>query len=238
MIANSAGSKVFEGDGFQYYHIKGFIWPNLIFDTPFHKEKALDTLNRIHEKMNCDAMPNLLICSPPDMPISGLNFLKKHYKKHGYWTAMYMGLDKAIEELCIPNFVINQASQKPAIEEWCELLAYNSKGKEIDQQLFCNMAKHKDCRFYTAYIENKPVATCWAYHYKNSLGLYAITTHPDFCGRGIASEITRHAMRIAKKEQLDAVFLQATTAAISLYHKIGFAQAGQLEVFDLQEKFE
>lgn len=236
LIADAAGSKVHNGKGFQYYYIDGFIWPNLIFNTPFHKEKALDTLGHIHKKIQHESIPNLLICSPPSMPASGLDYLKQHYKKYGYWTAMYIHLDRIIEPIHIPSLKIKRAQDKTEIQEWCGLLSSNSNDIHINEELFYNMAKNNTCRFYTAYIDHKAVATCWAHHYKNSLGLYAISTHKNYCGRGIASEITKHAMQIAKNEQLDAVFLQATDAAISLYNKIGFLQAGQLEVFDLSQK--
>lgn len=236
VIAEAAGSKVFRDLGFQYYYIEGFIWPNLIFGTNLHQEKTLDVLHTIHQKSKKGNIPNLLMCSPPAIPKSGIDCLKKSYKKYGHWTAMFISLEEPIEYKEIENFCIKRASNEKEINEWCELLSTSSPGKYIDRELFYKIAQQNACRFYTGYINNKAVATCWAHHYNDSLGLYAISTDPNFCKKGIASEITKHAMCIAKKEGLSATYLQATEAAISLYCKIGFTKAGKLEVFDLQQK--
>lgn len=82
--------------------------------------------------------------------------------------------------------------------------------------------------FFLGYIEGEPVATVEVTLGGGVAGLYNVTTHENWRGRGIASAMTLHALLAARKSGAAAAVLQAADAGIGVYRRLGFKPFGEI----------
>ena len=59
-------------------------------------------------------------------------------------------------------------------------------------------------------------------------GLYNITTHAGWRGRGLATAMTLHALHEAHRSGAGAGVLQAAAAGIGVYRRLGFEAFGEI----------
>ena len=231
IVTEAASYDLVKTEDFRYFMIEGYIWPNLIFSVAFDTDISTAALDLLQKHISEKKAPARILCTP-STPETTRSYLRERFEHYIFWTAMSMPLHKAIPTINIPGFSVRKVQLAEDLAQWCDMLY---TGKEISTDLFVNIARDPKCHFYIGYIHNEPVATCWAIHHNNSIGLYAISTKKAYSGRGIASEITCYALRKAKAEGITLAHLQATHQAVSLYHKIGFSSEGILDVFQLNK---
>jgi ribosomal protein S18 acetylase RimI-like enzyme len=82
--------------------------------------------------------------------------------------------------------------------------------------------------FYVGYLHGEPVATAEATVHGETVGLFNIATRAAFRGRGIGSMLTWQPLRDAKAAGCDLAVLQAASAGVGLYHRLGFVTFGEI----------
>lgn len=87
-----------------------------------------------------------------------------------------------------------------------------------------------DCpqQFFLGFMKGMPVATLEATLAGGVAGLYNITTHASWRGRGLASTMTLHTLQEAHRRGAGAGVLQAAAAGIGVYRRLGFEAFGEI----------
>ena len=88
-------------------------------------------------------------------------------------------------------------------------------------------------KLFLAYFDGKPVATSLLFTYKNSAGIYYVSTLPAYRNKGFGLMITRAAMQAAKKACFKNVILQATSLGAQVYIRAGFKECCRADVYKL-----
>lgn len=86
-------------------------------------------------------------------------------------------------------------------------------------------------QFFLAYDDNKPVGAAILSSLNNEAGLYWDGVLPEYRNRGIASELVKYRMNIAKNKGHKTICSQNMSTSKSYYQKIGFKPAGSLPLY-------
>jgi ribosomal protein S18 acetylase RimI-like enzyme len=84
---------------------------------------------------------------------------------------------------------------------------------------------------YLGYFEGEPVATAEATVAYGTAGLYNISTHPRYRGRGIGSLMTWWPLNDARAHGSDLGVLQAAPDGVGVYRRLGFRAFGDITEF-------
>ncbi|WP_433537878.1 GNAT family N-acetyltransferase [Micromonospora sp. CA-249363] len=84
-------------------------------------------------------------------------------------------------------------------------------------------------------VDGRMVGTCTLSLGTDVGALYCIATHPDHRRKGIASALTREALRITRETGLRIATLQASSEGEPVYRKIGFDTVTRYRLYQLPE---
>ena len=92
---------------------------------------------------------------------------------------------------------------------------------------------HSNQHFYIGYLNGKPAGVCLTIHIKNLLGIYAVTTLPEFRRKGVSVSIMKKAVADAMSTGIDGVTLQvfSGTYAERFYKELGFEIAFSCDIY-------
>ena len=99
---------------------------------------------------------------------------------------------------------------------------------------FAKEAENNCARYLVLCEDGKPVAYAGVWFVLDEGQITNIAVHPDHRRKGYGAAITRALLRHAKDAKLESVSLEvrvSNTAAIELYKKAGFAEAGRRKGF-------
>lgn len=82
-------------------------------------------------------------------------------------------------------------------------------------------------------IDGRIVGTCTVSLGSDVAALYCVATDPEFRQRGVATELTQEALRIARRAGRQIVTLQASEAGARVYQRVGFRTVGDYRLFRL-----
>jgi ribosomal protein S18 acetylase RimI-like enzyme len=88
-------------------------------------------------------------------------------------------------------------------------------------------------KLFLAYIDGIPAATSSLFTYKNSAGIYYVSTIPAYRNKGCGLRITQAAMQSAKESGFKDVILQATSLGAKVYIRAGFKEYCHAEIYKL-----
>jgi GNAT superfamily N-acetyltransferase len=89
-------------------------------------------------------------------------------------------------------------------------------------------------RWHGAHVEGEPVACVGTIAVGDDCCVTGVATVPEHQGRGIAGWLLRRALTAARAEGLRTASLQATKAGAPLYERLGFADFGYVEMWELR----
>jgi len=89
-------------------------------------------------------------------------------------------------------------------------------------------------RWQGAFAEGEPVGCLGAIAVGDDLCITGVATPPEQQGRGIAGWLLRRALAEAQEEGMRTASLQATKAGAPLYERLGFADFGFVEMWELR----
>lgn len=84
--------------------------------------------------------------------------------------------------------------------------------------------RDEQCTYLAGYLDGRMVATTLLLVAHEVAGIYCVTTHADYRGRGCGRTMTLSAMAEARRQNLPVVSLQATPDGLPLYRSIGFEE--------------
>lgn len=78
------------------------------------------------------------------------------------------------------------------------------------------------------------VATGLLYCFEETAGLYSITVHPEWRGKGLGTRLTQLLLRFAQQAGCKTAVLQSSLAGQSIYLRLGFKQTGSAPFYSLE----
>ena len=90
------------------------------------------------------------------------------------------------------------------------------------------MAAAAALRCYVARAEGRVISSAVAMRDGSAVGLWNVATLPDARRRGAATAVTISALDDARSDGYGLAVLSSTAAALSLYRRLGFREAGEL----------
>lgn len=85
---------------------------------------------------------------------------------------------------------------------------------------------------YLAMIDGQPMACLGAFDHDGDCGIYFVATVPEARGRGLASALLRQTLVEARDRGCATSSLQATAAGFPIYERIGYLDAGAIEMWE------
>jgi hypothetical protein len=137
------------------------------------------------------------------------------------------------------NIIITEVKDKDALLTW-ETISFH--GFEMPprarEQYGAFVSSYKigsksPQKLFLAYLDGIPAATSLLFTYKNSAGIYYVSTLPAFRNKGCGLKITQAAMQSAKKSGFHYVILQATPMGAKVYKRAGFREYCHAEIYKL-----
>ncbi|NMC52698.1 MAG: GNAT family N-acetyltransferase [Chloroflexi bacterium] len=74
--------------------------------------------------------------------------------------------------------------------------------------------------------ERQTIATGLLYCFEETAGLYSITVHPEWRGKGLGTRLTQSLLQFARQAGCKTAILQSSLAGQSVYLRLGFTQTG------------
>ncbi len=118
------------------------------------------------------------------------------------------------------------------LEEWASLLADSYGLPRILGELCAETTRYgsdaadSTMQFYAVYDAGRMVSTSQLFLCDGLAGIYCVTTHPDFRGRGYGALATAEPLRLAAGLGCEIGILQASTMGLPVYERIGFEVSG------------
>jgi GNAT superfamily N-acetyltransferase len=96
------------------------------------------------------------------------------------------------------------------------------------------LARETAIRWHGAHADGEPVGCLGTIAVGDDLCLTGVATPPEHRGRGVAGWLLRQALAAAREKGMRTASLQATKAGAPLYERLGFADFGYVEMWELR----
>lgn len=114
-----------------------------------------------------------------------------------------------------------EVKSKSHIDEWASI-GSNAFGYEIDPSIISNIKDYEGITCLLFELHGTAVATALLYQTGSIMGVHQVAVSPEFQGKGIARGLMTKLINQCKKQQLEAISLQASEAGKHLYDSLGF----------------
>lgn len=154
-----------------------------------------------------------------------------------HWTGMAMDLSMLPAQMDRPEGLRIQTVSDPAgLRAWATLSpdpAEKGADEEGAVNVFApdNAGGDARCRYYLAYLDEKPVARCMSFTRGEIVGLYWITTRPENRDRGIGAAVGHKALADAKENGTRIAVMPASERGQTLCSRLGFKPYCQFSVY-------
>lgn len=98
----------------------------------------------------------------------------------------------------------------------------------IDANVIAHLSQHRDASIYAYMVDDKIAATAITFQTGDVLGVHQVGTVPAYRKQGLAEKLMHFIINQAIQDALTSISLQASSAGIHLYQKLGFKEIGQL----------
>jgi len=196
-------------------------------DISVNEDEAENVLNKVTEHFLSREIP--FVCfriSPLTRPESFTSFLENHGFERKMENSVMVFKGKKVEDKLNPEVTVKEISESE-IDLFDKLLLKSYEmpieWKEgFDRLMLERMRKGVKC--YLAYVEGKPVGTCFLFSLIKTGGMFAVGTLKEYRRRGIGTTLTLHAVMDSINEGNDLHTLQAEKGGYveRLYRKTGF----------------
>ncbi|MEJ2762948.1 GNAT family N-acetyltransferase [Photobacterium sp. MCCC 1A19761] len=128
----------------------------------------------------------------------------------------------------LEKLTIKPVDTELGLREWIATLfdgfQFNRALRPIYQQMLTDAGFRDPVKHYIGVYDGKPVATASCFFSDGVVGVYWVSTKPDFRGKGIAQKMMRVILRDALRDGYQVAILQSSEQGFPLYQKLGFTQ--------------
>lgn len=190
-------------------------------------------LDDITEKNNALEIENLLSDIPlhaivpvwhaTDDAIAGQRIFGEHgFELRLSQTAMFLDL-KDYQPLTCPIIQIEQVQSSSETEVWTNI-ASEAFGYVIDESVIRHIASDPDIRLLLVYDNGEAAATALLFKTETTLGVHLVGVPEKHRGKGLAYALMQHVIEHGYLLGARYITLQASSAGIGIYKKLGFKQ--------------
>lgn len=121
------------------------------------------------------------------------------------------------------------------IDDWLEILNLSfgeydpAFTKKYRENMHHDISAHNNS-FFAGFIDKQLIAIGRVFLHTDYAYIMSVATHPAFRKRGIATQLVKHLLHVARENNAQSALLDAGSAA-SLYKKLGFKPCLQLHTF-------
>jgi len=203
-----------------------------------YNAKAIEDIKEIYQKLNLRFLWWVYPCgqSPKTSGMlqdAGLRLVEKV-------PCMAADLNDSVSDKQTPdNVTISPVKDKNDLLIWADISFHGfempSRAREQYGSFVSSfeLSAQSPQKLFLVFYNGKPVATSLLFTYKNSAGIYYVSTLPAYRNKGFGLMITQAAMQAAKNTGLKYVILQATQLGAKVYIRAGFKECCHAEIYKL-----
>lgn len=210
-------------------------WPSCIFKVNFKNLKIEEEINSIKNLIQDGKAPNSWTVGPLTNPKD----LGKYLEKRGFLnvyhqSGMALNLSKLKKNRSkIQNFKCISVKDEDTLLKWSKVVAsvFNIK---LDFEFLKYLLFENDTHFYIGTYDKKAVSSLLLFLSAGVAGLHAVTTLPNYRGRGFALFVSGKALNDAFKMGYKVGVLQASSLGEKVYTKLGFKKYCNIISYEYQ----
>lgn len=215
------------------------IWPDKLYKTRFTTDNIELELDKAEKLATTKKIPKLLFCPPTEVEVEVLNSIKKRNYKQGYWRAMTLKKPFPKAQNHFDELELSVFRETSQLKEWHALIETElMSGGPLNIQLFPHLLTDNECYFIQGKKNERIVTAGFMLVHGKAAGIYLVATVTKERGKGYGTALIEFCIKIAEKQNVDFIHLQATQQGEPIYHKLGFKDYGKIEFFNLTEKLE
>lgn len=212
-------------------------WPDCIFRANFEKLKLKKEIFKIKKLIQEKKAPNGWTVGPLTKPKN----LGEILEKCGF-TNVYHQAGMAVElktlkynKIVKNDLLIERVDNELKLTQWSEVVS-KVFGLKVDHDLLKFLSQQGNTYFYLGKYNKKPVSTLMLYLSSGVAGLHAVSTLPEYRGRGFGLFISRTALIEAFHLDYYIGVLQASSLGERVYRKLGFQKYCDIFSYALEEE--
>lgn len=196
-------------------------WPYRVWlDGITEKNNALEIVNHFS-----DIPPHAIVpvWHATDDAIAGQRIFSEHgFELRLSQTAMFLDL-KDYQPTTCPAIQIEQVQSPKETEVWTNI-ASEAFGYVIDVNVIRRIAGDPEIRLLLVYDNDEPAATALLFKTENILGVHLVGVPEKHRGKGLAYALMQRVIEHGYLWGARYITLQASSAGIGIYKKLGFKQ--------------
>ena len=198
-------------------------WPDCIFTANFETLNIKKEIISVKKLIQKGKAPNGWTVGPLTKPKNLGLFLEKYgfinvYQQAGMAIELKYLESKEIKK---NNLIIERVNNEESLSQWSDVVS-KVFGIKIDFDFLKFMYSQEEVHFYIGKFEGIPVSSLMLYLSSGVVGLHAVSTLPEYRGKGFGINISRNALINALNIGYIIGVLQASSMGERIYRKLGF----------------
>lgn len=221
-------------DKISWVFAKNADWPNCIFRANFVDLNIENEILEIKKLIQEGKAPNGWTVGPLTKPINLGYLLEKNGFSNVYQQAgMAIDLKNIKNEIIYENDLeVELVDDKESLEQWANTVSLVF-GVKVDYELLQFLCLQPEVKFYTGNFKGKVISTLMLYLSSGVAGLHAVSTLPEYRGKGFGLTISGTALVDAYRIGYRVGVLQASTLGEKIYRKLGFKKYSDIISYEL-----
>ena len=136
-----------------------------------------------------------------------------------------------------PGFTISEVTDAEHLETWCRIMTDVSEFPDFAQTAWLEMYQdigiidNPQWRLYMGTQNGTAVSTSALFLGAGVAGIHAVTTLPEYRGRGIGHAMTHSPLLDARSQGYRVGVLYSSEMAVNIYRKLGFQEYSQGDIY-------
>ncbi len=169
-------------------------------------------------------------------PASRPSDLRSRLDRHGFLLEPAFGMaadlraDAPVSRGDDPASEVEPVDSISTMQQWSRVLCESFGAPQRFGHAFTDLAAaiglgaRSPFRHFLARVDGQPAATCSLFLGAGVAGIYDVATLPELRRRGVATVVTRAAMREAGAAGCRLAILHSSTSAVGIYRSLGFRE--------------
>lgn len=198
-------------------------WPECIFKVDFENLDVENEIKNVKQLIKEGIAPNGWTVGPLTKPKNLGSTLERNGFTNVYQQAG-MALDlKNLEKKNSgqEDLIVKKVNNEESLIQWCEVVS-SAFSIKVDFDLLNFLYFQEEVQFYIGKFKGKIISTLMLYLSSGVAGLHAVSTLPEYRGKGFGFSISRIALIDAFHKGYNVGVLQASALGERVYKKLGF----------------
>ena len=157
-------------------------------------------------------------------------------------TGMAIDLQTLEEKASAPQgFTVGKVKDGDSLATWCQIMTTVSEFPDFASSAWLEMFQEIGVlddplwHLYLGKIDGTPVGTSAVFSGGGVAGIHAVSTVPEFRGRGVGTAMTLSPLIDARRDAYEIGVLFSSEMAVGIYRSLGFQEFGKGYIYLWQE---